>query len=64
LFPQIIKRIEGATLLQKIDAKTLAQKVLPYLTVNINTTIRYAEPTKISVGTTPLEKVDSKVVPQ
>jgi hypothetical protein len=60
LFPQIIKRIDGNTLLQKIDAKTLAAKVLPYLTVNINTAIRYAEPSKISVGTTPFEKVDAK----
>src|SRR5918995_1797684 len=57
LFPQIIKRIDGNTLLQKIDAKTLAAKVLPYLTVNVNTAIRYAEPSKISVGTTPFEKV-------
>ena len=34
LFPQIIKRIDGATLLQKIDAKTLAAKVLPYLDIS------------------------------
>ena len=35
LFPQIIKRIDGATLLQKIDAKTLAAKVLPHIQVTL-----------------------------
>ena len=60
LFPQIIKRIDGNTLLQKIDAKTLAAKVLPYLTVNVNTAIRYAPAYRIEVGTTPFEKVDAK----
>jgi hypothetical protein len=34
LFPQIIKRIDGNTLLQKINAKTLAAKVLPYLDIS------------------------------
>jgi hypothetical protein len=40
LFPQIIKRIDGNTLLQKIDGKLLAQKVLPYLSVNPVVTYR------------------------
>jgi hypothetical protein len=35
LFPQIIKRIDGATLLQKIDAKTLAAKVLPHIQISV-----------------------------
>jgi hypothetical protein len=35
LFPQIIKRIDGNTLLQKFDGKLLAQKVFPYLDVNV-----------------------------
>jgi len=35
LFPQIIKRIDGATLLQKIDAKLLVQKMLPYIQVKL-----------------------------
>ena len=35
LFPQIIKRIDGNTLLQKIDAKTLAAKVIPHIKVTL-----------------------------
>jgi hypothetical protein len=35
LFPQIIKRIDGNTLLQKIDAKTLAAKVIPHIQVTL-----------------------------
>src|ERR687889_625277 len=41
LFPQIIKRIDGNTLLQKIDAKTLAAKVLPYLDISASVSSRY-----------------------
>jgi hypothetical protein len=48
LMPQIIKRIDGATILQKIDAKTLAAKVLPFLDVNVVATER---PGQISVVT-------------
>jgi hypothetical protein len=36
IMPQIIKRIDGKTLLQKLDGKTLATKVLPHLDISAN----------------------------
>ena len=36
IMPQIMKRIDGKTLLQKLDGKTLATKVLPYLDISAN----------------------------
>ena len=50
LFPQIIKRIDGNTLLQKIDGKLLAQKVFPYLDVNVVLTQRPGQIGNIKVG--------------
>src|SRR5215210_3682746 len=50
LFPQIIKRIDGSTLLRKIDAKTLAAKVLPYLDLNVAVTERPGQTSTIKVG--------------
>ncbi len=52
LFPQIIKRIDGATLLQKIDAKTLAAKVLPYLDLKVVVTERPGQTSTIKVSKT------------
>ncbi len=39
MMPKIIQRIDGATLLQKIDARTLA-KILPYLDLKVSTIVR------------------------
>jgi hypothetical protein len=50
LFPQIIKRIDGATLLQKIDAKTLAAKVLPYLDISASVVRRDGVANKLDVN--------------
>jgi hypothetical protein len=50
LFPQIIKRIDGNTLLQKIDAKTLAAKVLPYLDISASVVRRDGVANKLDVN--------------
>lgn len=55
LFPQIIKRIDGNTLLQKIDAKTLAAKVLPYLDLKVSITERPGQRDTIKIP--PLDTV-------
>src|SRR5918994_3326228 len=52
LFPQIIKRIDGNTLLQKINAKTLAQKVLPYLDLKVSVTERPGQTSSVNTGGT------------
>jgi hypothetical protein len=52
LFPQIIKRIDGNTLLQKIDAKTLAAKVLPYLDLKVSVTERPGQTSSVNTGGT------------
>src|SRR5215203_2821776 len=51
LFPQIIKRIDGATLLQKIDAKLLAQKVFPNLDLTVVSTERPGQVSVIKANT-------------
>jgi hypothetical protein len=43
VFPLIIKKIDGTTLLQKIDENLLAQKVFPYLNVNVVATQRVGQ---------------------
>src|SRR5262249_6846939 len=43
----IIKRIDGATLLQKIDGKTLAAKVLPYIQVVVPVAEAYGPVLKV-----------------
>ncbi len=40
LFPHIIQKLDGHTLLQKIDARTLAAKVLPYLDLSASVRLR------------------------
>ena len=51
LFPQIIKRIDGNTLLQKIDAKLLAQKVFPNLDLTVVSTERPGQVSVIKANT-------------
>lgn len=53
LFPKIIQRIDGATLLQKIDARTLANKMLPYLDISASVVSRDG-PQGVSKGTGPI----------
>jgi hypothetical protein len=48
IFPQIIKRIDGATLLQKIDAKLLVQKMLPYIQVKLRMGDEYSPLVKVN----------------
>jgi hypothetical protein len=52
IFPVVISKIDGATLLQKIDAKTLAAKVLPYLDLKVSVTEREGQTARVE-GTGP-----------
>ena len=50
LLPHIIQRIDGQTLLQKLDAKTLAAKVLPFLDVKVVITERPGQTSPTKMG--------------
>jgi hypothetical protein len=60
LLPNIIQRIDGQTLLQKIDAKTLAAKVLPFLDVKVAITERPGQTSPTKMGTVNIQHATPK----